>query len=103
MYADMICEAMRDAIEETSRRRKIQEAYNEEHGIVPKTIVKEIREVISNVDESVDDKTGTVKMSKKEKQNLIIKIEEEMKLAAKNLDFEKAMELRDILFELKSE
>ena len=103
MYADMISEAMRDAIEETSRRRKIQEAYNEEHGIVPKTIVKEIREVISNVDESVDDKTGTVKMSKKEKQNLIIKIEEEMKLAAKNLDFEKAMELRDILFELKSE
>ena len=103
MYADMISEAMRDAIEETSRRRKIQEAYNKEHGIVPKTIVKEIREVISNVDESVDDKTGTVKMSKKEKQNLIIKIEEEMKLAAKNLDFEKAMELRDILFELKSE
>ena len=101
MYADMMSEAMRDAIEETSRRRKIQEAYNEEHGIVPKTIVKEIREVISNVDESVDDKTGTVKMSKKEKQNLIIKIEEEMKLAAKNLDFEKAMELRDILFELK--
>ena len=103
MYADMISEAMRDAIEETSRRRKIQEAYNEEHGIVPKTIVKEIREVISNVDESVDEKTGTVKMNKKEKQNLIIKIEEEMKLAAKNLDFERAMELRDILFELKSE
>lgn len=103
MYADMISEAMRDAIEETSRRRKIQEAYNKEHGIVPKTIVKEIREVISNVDESVDEKTGTVKMNKKEKQNLIIKIEEEMKLAAKNLDFERAMELRDILFEIKSE
>ena len=103
MYADMISEAMRDAIEETSRRRKIQETYNKERGIVPKTIVKEIREVISNVDESVDEKTGTVKMNKKEKQNLIIKIEEEMKLAAKNLDFERAMELRDILFELKSE
>ena len=103
MYADNISEAMHDAIEETARRRKIQEAYNEEHGIVPKTIVKEIREVISNVDESVDEKTGTVKMSKKEKQDLMVKVEEEMKLAAKNLDFERAMELRDILFELKSE
>ena len=103
MYADNISDAMHDALEETARRRKIQEEYNAEHGIVPKTIIKEIREVISNVDDSVDEKTGTVKMSKKEKQDLIIKIEEEMKLAAKNLDFERAMELRDILFELKSE
>ena len=103
MYADNISEAMHDAIEETARRRKIQEEYNQEHGIVPKTIIKEIREVISNVDESVDEKTGTVKMSKEEKRDLIVKIEEEMKLAAKNLDFERAMELRDILFELKSE
>ena len=103
MYADNISEAMHDAIEETARRRKIQEEYNQEHGIVPKTIIKEIREVISNVDDSVDEKTGTVKMSKEEKRDLIIKIEEEMKLAAKNLDFERAMELRDILFELKSE
>ena len=103
MYADNISEAMHDAIEETARRRKIQEEYNQEHGIVPKTIIKEIREVISNVDDSVDEKTGTVKMSKQEKRDLIVKIEEEMKLAAKNLDFERAMELRDILFELKSE
>ena len=103
MYADNISEAMHDAISETARRRKIQEEYNQEHGIVPKTIIKEIREVISNVDESVDEKTGTVKMSKQEKQSLMVKIEEEMKLAAKNLDFERAMELRDILFELKSE
>ena len=103
MYADMISEAMRDAIEETARRRKIQEEYNQEHGITPKTIIKEIRKVISNIDEDVDEKTGTVKMSKEEKRDLIIKIEEEMKLAAKNLDFERAMELRDILFELKSE
>jgi excinuclease ABC subunit B len=103
MYADNISEAMHDAIEETARRRKIQEEYNQEHGIVPKTIIKEIREVISNVDDSVDEKTGTVKMSKEEKRDLIVKIEEEMKLAAKNLDFERAMELRDILFELKSE
>ena len=103
MYADNISEAMHDAISETARRRKIQEEYNQEHGIVPKTIIKEIREVISNVDDSVDEKTGTVKMSKQEKQSLMVKIEEEMKLAAKNLDFERAMELRDILFELKSE
>ena len=102
MYADNISEAMHDAIEETARRRKIQEEYNQEHGIVPKTIIKEIREVISNVDDSVDEKTGTVKMSKEEKRDLIVKIEEEMKLAAKNLDFERAMELRDILFEMKS-
>ena len=94
---------MHDAIEETVRRRRIQEEYNIEHGIVPKTIIKEIREVISNVDDSDFEDKETVKLSKKEKQDLIIKIEEEMKLAAKNLDFERAMELRDVLFELKSE
>ena len=104
MYADSISEGMDIAIKETKRRRTIQEAYNEEHGIVPKTIIKEIREVVSNV---VDEKTGEVKsqekLSPKEKRNLMIKIENEMKEAAKKLDFEKAMELRDILFELKSE
>ena len=104
MYADSISEGMDIAIKETKRRRSIQEAYNEEHGIVPKTIIKEIREVVSNV---VDEKTGEVKsqekMSPKEKRDLMIKIENEMKEAAKKLDFEKAMELRDILFELKSE
>ncbi len=106
MYADQVSEAMDNAIAETARRRKIQEEYNKEHGIIPKTIIKEIREVVSN--EVTDDvakpnKSGEVKMSKKEKEQLIIKIENEMKEAAKNLDFEKAMELRDILFELKSE
>ena len=104
MYADSISEGMDIAIKETKRRRSIQEAYNQEHGIVPKTIIKEIREVVSNV---VDEKTGEVKsqekMSPKEKRNLMIKIENEMKEAAKKLDFERAMELRDILFELKSE
>lgn len=99
MYADSISEAMDYAIKETNRRRKIQEAYNREHGIIPKTIIKEIREVISN---SVDDKE-TIKMSKEEKRNMMIKIENEMKKAAKELDFERAVELRDILFELKSE
>ena len=104
MYADQVSEAMDVAITETKRRRKIQDDYNKEHGIIPKTVIKEIREVVSNEVE-VDDKktTGEVKMSKKEKEQLIVKIENEMKEAAKNLDFERAMELRDILFELKSE
>ena len=101
MYADKISEAMDIAISETSRRREIQNKYNIEHNIIPKTIIKEIRDVVSNI----DDNTGLVeeKMSKKEKQNLIINIENEMKEAAKNLDFERAMELRDILFELKGD
>ena len=100
MYADTISDSMKIAIEETERRRKIQEKYNEEHGIIPKTIIKEIREVVSNITETEEKE---IKMSKQEKQNLIIKIEKEMKEAAKIMDFERAMELRDILFELKSE
>ena len=104
MYADVVSEAMDIAISETKRRRKIQDDYNKEHGIVPKTVIKEIREVVSNeVEVDVKKSTGEVKMSKKDKEQLIIKIENEMKEAAKNLDFERAMELRDILFELKSE
>ena len=99
MYADSKSEAMEFAIKETERRRKIQDDYNKEHGIIPKTIIKEIREVISN---TVKDKEKP-KMSKQEKQEIMIKIENEMKKAAKELDFERAVELRDILFELKSE
>ena len=99
MYADSITQSMDEAIKETERRRKIQLAYNKEHHIVPKTIKKDIRELISNVDET--------KLSKKKKYDkidtkMLDKIEEEMKEAAKNLDFERAMELRDILFELKT-
>lgn len=101
MYADKISDAMKVAIEETARRRKIQEEYNKLHGITPKTIVKEIREVITNNIEPLE-KTPE-KMSKKDKNKLIQAIEEEMKEAAKNLDFERAMELRDALFELKGE
>ena len=101
MYADTISSAMDLAITETKRRREIQEAYNKEHGIVPKTIVKEIRELISN-NKKVEEKKPE-KLSKQEKQKLMVDIENEMKLAAKNLDFERAMELRDALFELKSE
>ena len=101
MYADYISEAMDKAIKETERRRKIQEEYNKKHGIIPKTIIKEIRDVISNKDESLDKKDS--KLSRKEKQKLMFDIENEMKEAAKLLDFERAMELRDILFEMKSE
>ena len=103
MYADIISEAMDEAITETNRRRKIQEEYNKEHHIIPKTIIKEIRDVVSNIAPDKEDKHEKTKMSKKDKEALLIKIEAEMKEAAKNLDFEKAMELRDILFELKSE
>lgn len=98
MYADVLSDSMKIAIEETERRRSIQEKYNQEHHIVPKTIIKEIRDVISNVEEE-----KKVKISKKDTEKLIIKIEKEMKEAAKNLDFERAMELRDILFEMKSD
>lgn len=101
MYADSMSESMERAIKETKRRRLIQEEYNKEHGIVPKTIIKEIREVISNdVEEKIESKP---KLSAKDKKELIVNIENEMRAAAAALDFERAMELRDILFEMKSE
>ena len=99
MYADTISDAMNEAITETKRRRTIQEEYNKVHGITPKTIIKEIKDVISNeVKEKVEKKT----ISKKEKERILNDLEQEMQLAAKNLDFERAMELRDIIFEMKS-
>lgn len=101
MYADNMSEAMISAIKETERRRKIQQKFNEEHHITPKTVIKEIRELISNTAEIKEPKTE--KMSKKQFNTMITNIESEMKKAAENLDFERAMELRDILFELKSE
>jgi len=98
MYADMISDAMDYAIKETSRRRTIQEAYNKEHGIIPHTINKKITEVISNnVKASNEDK----KMTKKEQTKLIDDLYEEMREAARKMDFERAMELRDIIFEMK--
>lgn len=100
MYADKITDSMEEAISETARRRKIQEKYNEEHGIIPKTITKEIREIISNVDNSKQ--KAPKKLSKKEQDLLMENLEEQMREAAKNLDFERAMELRDILFEMKT-
>ncbi len=100
MYGDKITDSMDLAITETKRRRQIQEKYNEEHHITPKTIKKEIREVISNVAEN---KGKPKKLTKKEIEKNIETIEQEMREAAKNLDFERAMELRDILFEMKSQ
>jgi len=102
MYADKITDSMNVAIKETSRRRKIQEEYNKEHNIIPKTIKKEIRELISNVDEKEIEKLPKTKKHDIINIENIDKIEEEMKKAAKELDFERAMELRDILFELKT-
>lgn len=108
MYADKITDSMQVAIDETERRREIQMAYNEAHGIVPQTINKQIHDVISATvesDETNEDARTEVpkKMTKKERQKTIENVEKEMKEAAKALDFEKATELRDLLFELKSE
>ncbi len=100
MYADTYSDSMKEAITETERRRKIQEKYNEEHHITPKTIVKEIKDVVTN---EVKTATPNKKLSKKEKEEVIVTLEREMKEAAKNLDFERAMEIRDILFEMQSE
>jgi len=100
MYADTISDSMKEAISETERRRSIQEKYNIDHGIIPKTIVKDIAEVVSNEAEVKLEKED--KLSRKEKADLIDSLTREMKNAAANLDFERAMELRDIIFELES-
>ncbi|MBO5138084.1 MAG: excinuclease ABC subunit UvrB [Bacilli bacterium] len=100
MYADKITDSMNRAITETKRRREIQEQYNIDHNITPMTIKKEIREVISNIDNTKDTKKET-KKTKKEQIKEYERIEKAMKEAAKNLEFERAMELRDILLEMK--
>lgn len=99
MYADTMSDAMKVAINETNRRRKIQEEYNKKHNIVPKTVVKEIREAISNTKE--EEKNNEKKYTKSELNSIIAKYETEMRKAASELDFERATELRDIIFELK--
>lgn len=107
MYADRITRSMGIAIEETKRRRSIQEAYNEEHGITPKTIQKGVRDVIRATTTAEEtetyEATPAKKMTKKEREKTIAKMEAEMKEAAKALDFERAAELRDLLLELKAE
>ncbi|AAU20228.1 excinuclease ABC subunit B [Bacillus cereus] len=107
MYADRITRSMGIAIEETQRRRSIQEAYNEEYGITPKTIQKGVRDVIRATTAAEEpetyEATPAKKMTKKEREKTIAKMEAEMKEAAKALDFERAAELRDLLLELKAE
>ena len=100
MYADTVTKSMERAIEETYRRRAIQIAYNEKHGIVPQTITKDVREILEI---SSRDKSGKKRMSREEKQKLIIRLTEEMKAAAKILEFEHAAYLRDKIEKLKSE
>ena len=106
MYADTITDSMRKSIDETNRRRAIQEAYNKEHGITPKTIIKDVQEVMHS--KETQQMTANYlkkknKMSKKEKDKLLSQLEKEMKQAAKALDFERAAELRDMLIELRNE
>jgi excinuclease ABC subunit B len=103
MYADHMTRSMNEAIQETNRRRTIQENYNQKHGITPKTIQKEIYAPIKNIDvKAVNIKDGS-KTSRTEIMARIAELEKQMKQAAKNFDFEYAAELRDIIFELKEQ
>ncbi|MBM7704495.1 excinuclease ABC subunit UvrB [Metabacillus iocasae] len=108
MYADKITKSMEIAMSETKRRREIQEAYNEKHGIVPQTIKKAVREsiratVVAEDVETYDQAPAYGKLNKKEKEKLLVEMEQEMKEAAKALNFERAAELRDLILELKAE
>jgi excinuclease ABC subunit B len=108
MYADKITDSMAKAIEETKRRRAVQEEYNLRHGITPQTIQKDIRDVIRATRAAEDQEeyvatAKTPKLTKKEKEKLIEQLEHDMKEAAKALDFERAAQLRDTLLELKAE
>lgn len=106
MYADKITDSMRYALDETQRRREIQMAYNEEHGVTPVTIKKDIRDAISAEVEVKPDKDKPAKrkkLTKKEREKVVAQLEKDMKEAAKKLDFETASELRDALFELQAE
>ncbi|MBO7614639.1 MAG: excinuclease ABC subunit UvrB [Bacilli bacterium] len=103
MYADNITDSMRYCIDETNRRRAIQKAYNDENGIVPTTIIKEIRAPIRNSDDEISEMIQLSKHgTRKEREAKVKGLEKQMHQAAKDLDFEKAAELRDIILELKS-
>ncbi|MBQ6621300.1 MAG: excinuclease ABC subunit UvrB [Mogibacterium sp.] len=104
MYADYISKAMRYTIDESARRRRVQDEYNKAHGITPKTIVKPVRSVIEATKEYTGDEDlkNPKAMTSKELKEAIRRLEKEMKQAAKDLQFERAAELRDLLFELKS-
>lgn len=103
MYASKETDSMKGAIAETNRRRAIQEAYNLEHGIIPKTIIKEVRAPLHIQDKVDPSSFKKAKLTRSEKERTIKDVEKEMREAAKNLDFERAAQLRDILFELKGE
>jgi len=103
MYADSYTDSMKIAIEETNRRRSIQEAYNKEHDIIPHTIVKEIKEPIhlETTLKGIEKIDNVDKLSKKQKEEILADLEKQMRKAAKDLDFEKAAELRDTIIELR--
>ncbi|WP_456085900.1 excinuclease ABC subunit UvrB [Ligilactobacillus animalis] len=109
MYADTVTDSMQAAMDETARRRTIQIQYNEEHGIVPKTVKKEIRDVITMTTKpkestkALNDKLDFDELSKQEQREMIARLEEQMRTAAKNLDFEDAAALRDTVMELKAQ
>ena len=104
MYADKITPAMRAAIDETERRRAIQDAYNKAHGIVPKTIIKDVRELIEITQaEGEAAKKNGVKMIKAEREREIAKLEKEMRAAARMMEYEYAAVLRDRIIELRKE
>lgn len=103
LYADKITGSMRRAMDETARRREIQEKYNEDHGIIPMTVHKDVRDVIRATEVVEKEANYNPKMSRKEKEKLMQKLEREMKEPAKALDFETAATLRDAMLELKIE
>jgi len=103
MYADNMSDAMSYAIRETNRRRGLQETFNIKYDVTPVTIQKDIRDKISIKEDIIAEEKDYTKMNKKEREKMIKQIENQMKEAAKNLDFEKAAELRDLVFELKAE
>ena len=103
MYADSITPSMRRAIDETERRRAKQDAFNKEHGIVPKTIIKSVRDVIDLSEEKEELPHSKKALSKKEKEAAIAKLEKEMKEASKRLEFEYAAVLRDRIIELRGQ
>ena len=106
LYADTVTPSMRAAMDETARRREIQQAYNEEHGIVPKTIIKSVRDVLEiskNEEDSRKKRERKTRMSDRERETEIARLEKEMKEAAKMLEFEYAAILRDRIVELKGE
>ena len=106
MYCDGISPAMKAAIDETERRRSIQDAYNREHGITPKSVRKAVRSVIEAThvaeDEAEYNAKKPLEMTKKELVNYVKKLEKEMKQAAADLQFERAAQLRDVIFEYKA-